>query len=98
MLEAGKPASDFGVHDANVLTTTFTNAGLSLTREAQLFKIAEIKSTFLPRNRIEYVQFRNFFSIDLLASEEQGKHTFDKLQALSLQICRGNKGMVCGDK
>ena len=55
MLEAGKPASDFGVHDANVLTTTFTNAGLSLTREAQLFKIAEIKSTFLPRNRIEYV-------------------------------------------
>ena len=81
MLDAGKPASDFGVHDANVVTTTSTNAGLSLTREAQLFRIAEIKSMFLSCNRVEYARVRSFLT-DLLKSEEHGNHTFDKLQAL----------------
>lgn len=54
MLDAGKPASDFGVHDANVVTTTFTNAGLSLTREAQLFRTADNMSVFLSRYHVEY--------------------------------------------
>lgn len=50
MLDAGKPERAAGVHVVNVDTTNGTKLGRSLTKDDQLFRMADKMSEFLKCN------------------------------------------------
>ena len=51
MLDAGRPASDAGVHLDKVRTIQLANAGRSFTRFPILFSIADSRSTLFAMKR-----------------------------------------------
>lgn len=60
MLDAGSPARAAGVHCFRAVTTKGTVAGLSFTSVAQLFSMAESRSTFLPM-QLSDVSYESIF-------------------------------------
>jgi hypothetical protein len=82
---AGSPARAAGVHCLSVVTTSGNIAGRNLVSVAQLFSIAEIKSTFLQRS-LSGIQRHHSF-VYSLARVKDGDDSFQELLAFTLQFC-----------